>query len=76
MCPSRVNFNSESNLFPVTHVVGYVLVYMSACVNPIIYVFMNKQYRMAFKAVLCPSSLQSVTRVTFHSSTENPSKLS
>ncbi|XP_021951462.1 G-protein coupled receptor moody [Folsomia candida] len=53
--------------YPVTHVVGYVLVYMSACVNPIIYVFMNKQYRMAFQAVLCPSSLQSVTRVTFHS---------
>lgn len=52
----------------VTHVVGYVLVYMSACVNPIIYVFMNKQYRMAFKAVLCPASLQSVSRVTFHSS--------
>ncbi|CAL8123691.1 unnamed protein product [Orchesella dallaii] len=53
--------------YPVTHVVGYVLVYLSACVNPIIYVFMNKQYRMAMKAVLFPASLQSSTRVTFHS---------
>jgi len=54
--------------YPVMHVVGYILVYMSACVNPIIYVFMNKQYRQAFRAVLFPASLQAgSSRVTFQS---------
>jgi len=51
------------------HLVGYILIYASACINPIIYVFMNKQYRLAFKAVLCPASLAAMTsRVTFQSS--------
>ena len=34
------------------HVLGYLLLYFSACVNPIIYVIMNKQYRQAYKTVL------------------------
>ncbi|CAG7732371.1 unnamed protein product [Allacma fusca] len=53
---------------PIMHVVGYILIYLSACVNPIIYVFMNKQYRQAFQAVLCPSfGGQIASRVTFYS---------
>ena len=32
--------------------VGYVLIYVSCCVNPVIYVIMNKQYRQAYRTVL------------------------
>ncbi|CAH1389966.1 unnamed protein product [Nezara viridula] len=38
--------------FPVIHVISYLLLYMSACINPIIYVIMNPQYRQAYKTVL------------------------
>ncbi|XP_059481222.1 G-protein coupled receptor moody-like isoform X2 [Neocloeon triangulifer] len=38
--------------FPGLHVMGYLLLYMSACINPLIYVIMNKQYRQAYKTVL------------------------
>ncbi|XP_073980422.1 G-protein coupled receptor moody isoform X2 [Rhodnius prolixus] len=38
--------------FPVLHVVSYLLLYMSACINPIIYVIMNHQYRQAYKTIL------------------------
>ncbi|XP_049825509.1 G-protein coupled receptor moody isoform X2 [Aethina tumida] len=30
------------------HVLGYLLIYMSSCVNPVVYVTMNKQYRQAY----------------------------
>nr|XP_037873175.1 G-protein coupled receptor moody isoform X1 [Bombyx mori] len=39
--------------YPVFHVAGYLLLYASACVNPIIYVIMNAQYRAAYAAALC-----------------------
>ncbi|VVC92352.1 unnamed protein product [Leptidea sinapis] len=35
------------------HIAGYLLLYASACVNPIIYVIMNAQYRAAYAAALC-----------------------
>lgn len=38
--------------FPGFHVLGYIMLYLSACINPIIYVIMNKQYRQAYKTVL------------------------
>ncbi|XP_046383807.1 G-protein coupled receptor moody isoform X1 [Ischnura elegans] len=38
--------------YPGFHVLGYILLYLSACINPIIYVIMNKQYRQAYKTVL------------------------
>lgn len=46
---------------PAFHIIGYILIYMSACINPIIYVIMNKQYRQAYKTVLLckPSRLLS-----------------
>lgn len=40
-------------VFPVFHIAGYLLLYASACVNPIIYVIMNAQYRAAYAAALC-----------------------
>ncbi|KAL1138737.1 hypothetical protein AAG570_008799 [Ranatra chinensis] len=39
-------------LYPVLHVIAYLLLYMSACINPIIYVIMNHQYRQAYKTIL------------------------
>ncbi|XP_063364887.1 G-protein coupled receptor moody [Cydia amplana] len=39
--------------YPVFHIAGYLLLYASACVNPIIYVIMNAQYRAAYAAALC-----------------------
>ncbi|XP_061497903.1 G-protein coupled receptor moody isoform X1 [Anopheles gambiae] len=37
---------------PVLHIIGYIMLYLSACINPIIYVIMNKQYRQAYKTVI------------------------
>lgn len=34
------------------HLISYLMLYASACINPIIYVIMNKQYRKAYKTVL------------------------
>lgn len=39
------------------HVISYVLIYLSACLNPIIYVTMNRQFRQAYKSLLFCSSL-------------------
>ncbi|XP_050442725.1 G-protein coupled receptor moody-like isoform X2 [Adelges cooleyi] len=38
--------------YPGLHLVAYITLYSSACLNPIIYVIMNKQYRKAYKSVL------------------------
>ncbi|XP_014257258.1 G-protein coupled receptor moody isoform X2 [Cimex lectularius] len=38
--------------YPALHVVSYLLLYLSACINPIIYVIMNHQYRQAYKTIL------------------------
>lgn len=38
------------------------MVYASACVNPIIYVIMNKQYRKAFKSVLSVGCCEKATK--------------
>lgn len=38
--------------YPGFHMFGYIMLYMSACINPIIYVIMNKQYRQAYKTIL------------------------
>lgn len=34
------------------HILSYIMLYLSACINPIIYVIMNKQYRKAYKTVI------------------------
>lgn len=38
--------------WPGLHIFGYIMIYLSACINPIIYVIMNKQYRHAYKTIL------------------------
>lgn len=38
--------------WPELHLVGYIMIYLSSCINPLIYVCMNKQYRKAYKTVL------------------------
>ncbi|KOX68016.1 G-protein coupled receptor moody, partial [Melipona quadrifasciata] len=38
--------------YPAFHVLGYLLLYFASCVNPIIYVIMNKQYRQAYAGVI------------------------
>ncbi|XP_031830926.1 G-protein coupled receptor moody [Nomia melanderi] len=38
--------------YPGFHVLGYLLLYFASCVNPIIYVIMNKQYRQAYAGVI------------------------
>ncbi|XP_064488362.1 protein trapped in endoderm-1-like [Ornithodoros turicata] len=39
--------------YPGLHVLASVLAWMSCCVNPIVYVLVNYQYRTAYKAFLC-----------------------
>ncbi|KAG5682437.1 hypothetical protein PVAND_011789 [Polypedilum vanderplanki] len=38
--------------WPGLHIFGYIMIYLSACINNIIYFIMNKQYRQAYKTVL------------------------
>ncbi|XP_028898182.1 G-protein coupled receptor moody isoform X2 [Zeugodacus cucurbitae] len=38
--------------YPNFHIFSYIMLYLSACINPIIYVIMNKQYRKAYKTVI------------------------
>lgn len=38
--------------YPFFHILGYIMLYLSSCINPIIYVIMNKQYRQAYKTVI------------------------
>lgn len=50
--------------YPAFHILGYIMLYLSSCINPIIYVIMNKQYRQAYKTVvLCrPARLLAFTQ--------------
>lgn len=50
--------------YPGFHIFGYIMLYLSSCINPIIYVIMNKQYRQAYKTViLCkPARLLAFTQ--------------
>lgn len=49
-------FDSDVNM-PLLHVIGYILLYFSSCLNPVIYVTMNKQYRQAyFNTIRCQFS--------------------
>ncbi|XP_030037162.2 G-protein coupled receptor moody-like [Manduca sexta] len=34
---------------PTSNIIGYVLIYITTCVNPIIYVVMSNEYRQAYK---------------------------
>ncbi|XP_067130058.1 G-protein coupled receptor moody-like [Centruroides vittatus] len=38
--------------YPALHIVSYIFLYMSACINPLIYGVTNKHYRKAYKSIL------------------------
>lgn len=42
----------EFTSHPILNIVGYVLIYMTTCVNPVIYVVMSSEYRKAYKNLL------------------------
>jgi len=43
----------------VLNITAYVLIYLTTCINPIIYVVMSSEYRQAYKNLLmCKSSLE------------------
>ncbi|XP_044009249.1 G-protein coupled receptor moody-like isoform X2 [Aphidius gifuensis] len=44
--------------YPKFHVIGYLLLYFSSCVNPLIYVIMNKQYRQAYANIISCSKIR------------------
>ncbi|XP_049794889.1 G-protein coupled receptor moody [Schistocerca nitens] len=44
-------FHSVTNLHGL-NIAGYILIYLSTCINPIIYVVMSSEYRQAYKNLL------------------------
>ncbi|CAG9762978.1 unnamed protein product [Ceutorhynchus assimilis] len=44
-------FDNEVRHAPL-HVLGYLLIYLASCVNPVVYVTMNRQYRYAYLETL------------------------
>ncbi|XP_076246499.1 G-protein coupled receptor moody [Calliopsis andreniformis] len=47
------------------NIVGYILIYLTTCINPVVYVIMSSEYRSAYKdALLCRSDsrMRSVSR--------------
>lgn len=42
----------EFTLNPFANIAGYLLIYMTTCINPIIYVVMSSEYRQAYKNLL------------------------
>ncbi|KAI5646174.1 7 transmembrane receptor (rhodopsin family) domain-containing protein [Phthorimaea operculella] len=42
----------EFTSHPVTNIAGYLLIYLTTCINPIIYVVMSSEYRQAYKNLL------------------------
>lgn len=37
---------------PIFHIMGYILIYLTTCINPIIYVVMSSEYRQAYRNLL------------------------
>lgn len=42
----------EINPHPIPNIIGYVLIYFTTCVNPVIYVVMSSEYRQAYKNLM------------------------
>lgn len=40
------------DLGSAVNIIGYVLIYLTTCINPIIYVVMSSEYRQAYKNLL------------------------
>ncbi|XP_050509209.1 G-protein coupled receptor moody-like isoform X1 [Diabrotica virgifera virgifera] len=57
-------FDVEVHHAPL-HIISYLLVYLSSCVNPVVYVTMNKQYRMAYiSTLLCKYNINLDSQLT------------
>lgn len=60
--------------YPALHIMSYIFLYMSACINPLIYGVTNKHYRQAYKTILVQvkDSVMSVgTRLSYNTSQES-----
>jgi len=44
------------------NIAGYILIYVTTCINPIIYVVMSSEYRSAYKYVLLCKHEQAVNK--------------
>ncbi|XP_061718411.1 G-protein coupled receptor moody-like [Cydia pomonella] len=42
----------EFTSYPLANIAGYILIYLTTCINPIIYVVMSSEYRQAYKNLL------------------------
>ncbi|XP_048483358.1 G-protein coupled receptor moody [Plutella xylostella] len=42
----------EFTSHPLANIAGYILIYLTTCINPIIYVVMSSEYRQAYKNLL------------------------
>ncbi|XP_059062827.1 G-protein coupled receptor moody-like [Achroia grisella] len=50
---------------PVLKIISYILLYLTTCINPIIYVVMSNEYRQAYKnLVTCSPQVREMTEVT------------
>lgn len=43
---------------PIFHIMGYILIYLTTCINPIIYVVMSSEYRQAYRNLLLCRNLK------------------
>ncbi|KAG8222572.1 hypothetical protein J437_LFUL011698 [Ladona fulva] len=50
--PITVTKTFRSVDYPVLNILGYILIYLTTCINPIIYVVMSSEYRQAYKNLL------------------------
>lgn len=46
------SLSKEVDLGGAINIIGYVLIYLTTCINPIIYVVMSSEYRQAYKNLL------------------------
>lgn len=52
---------------PVFHMMGYILIYLTTCINPIIYVVMSSEYRQAYwNLLMCRMNKRSKRSKNYH----------
>ncbi|XP_030037427.2 G-protein coupled receptor moody [Manduca sexta] len=42
---------SHVDTYPVFNIISYILIYAAPCINPVLYVFMSKEFRQAYKSL-------------------------
>ncbi|XP_055326791.1 G-protein coupled receptor moody isoform X2 [Sitodiplosis mosellana] len=53
---------------PVFHIMGYILIYLTTCINPIIYVVMSSEYRQAYwNLLMCRMNKRTKRSKNYHS---------